>query len=306
MNIGLVLLTQIATMFLLISIGYLLFMCKLITKQGSKELGNILLYIIMPSIILKSFMADGTLERLDKFKMAFLISFLAILLSMVIARIIFGKKYKIEHFGTAFSNAGFIGIPLVQAALGSEAVLYITPFVVLLNLLQWTYGVLVMTDDYKVIGIKKLIKNPVVISMVVGMVILLVKIPIPNLFYKTISYASDMNAPVAMIVIGAYLAQVNFKEIFKKKTVIVSSFVRLVVIPAMTILLLQVIPAQHNEMKIAILIVASAPIGSNVAIFAEMNGLDYGESVKEVCISTVLSIITMPIIVIAGSFLWLQ
>jgi len=306
MNVGLILLTQIAIMFLLIGIGFLLFKARFVTQQGSKELGNILLYVIMPSIILKSLMAEGTIERLEEFKIACLISFLVLLLSMIIARIIFGKKNKIEHFGSAFSNAGFIGIPLAQATLGNEAVLYVTPFVVMLNLLQWTYGVAVMTDDLKVIGVKQLVKNPVVLSMVAGVVVMLARIPVPHILLKTISYASEMNAPLAMIVIGAYLAQVNFKEIFKKKTVRTSSIVRLVVIPFMTILLLYLVPAQYSEMKIAILIVASAPIGSNVAVFAQKNGLDYAESVKEVYVSTVLSIITLPIIVMIGGFLWLQ
>jgi len=305
MNIGLILLAQISIMFLLVLIGFLLFKARFISQQGTKELGSILLYVIMPCVILKALTAESTIAHLKEFKIAFLISFFVLLLSMIIARIIFGKKYKIEHFGAAFSNAGFIGIPLVQATLGNAAVLYIIPFIVMLNLLQWTYGVQVMTDDRKAIAGKQLIKNPVVLSMLVGLVVMAMRIEVPNIIFKTITYISDMNAPVAMIVIGAYLAQVNFREIFKKKTVLTSSVVRLIVIPLITILLIGLVPQQYSQMKIAILIVAAAPIGSNVAVFAQKSGLDYAESVKEICVSTLLSIITLPVIVMIGSYLWL-
>lgn len=116
---------------------------------------------------------------------------------------------------------------------------------------------------------------------------------------------ASMNGPLAMIVLGIYLAQIPLKELFTEKIVYKCTFVRLVLIPVLSIALMM-IPKKYRMVKLAVLIAASAPVGSNVAIFAQLYHKDYTRAVKEVCMSTLLCIIIMPVIIgIAQFLLWL-
>lgn len=116
MDIIILLLKQNLVMFVYLIIGYFLYKKKLVSTQGSADIGRILLYIVMPVAILKSYLA-------------------------------------------AFSNAGFIGISLVQMTLGEEAVFYVSSFVALLNILQWTYGLVTITRDKSLVSMKRLRTN---------------------------------------------------------------------------------------------------------------------------------------------------
>lgn len=303
MELVAVLLRQIAMMFLLMLIGWILFKTKKVTENGSKELGNILIYVVMSCVVINAYMTEFSVERLKGLMLAFGISALALGLAIVISTLLF-KKHPIENFGTSFSNAGFMGIPLVQAVLGTEAVFYVSTFVALLNLLQWTYGVYVITKDRRQISAKKIIMNPVLISMVVGILLFLLPVNVPGVFQGTISMIAAMNAPVAMISLGTYLAQTSVQSLFTDKTAYMSTLVRLVVIPAVTLLLLTPVPVKYLTLKLAILIVAATPVGSNVAIFAQLHNQDYTQAVKSVCLSTLCCIVTIPLLLAAAEKVW--
>lgn len=298
-----VLIQQVIIMFLLMLIGVLLFRFKKLTVQGSKELGHVLVYVIMPGVVINAYMTEFSMERLRGLLLSFLFSALALILAMVISAVIF-KKHPIENFGTAFSNAGFMGIPIVQAVLGTEAVFYVSAFVALLNLLQWTYGVFVITKDKRQISAKKILTNPILISMVVGIILFLIPVDIPHVISGTTSLIAGMNAPVAMISIGTYLAQTKLSQLFCDKAAWASAFVRLIVIPALTLALLTAVPENYDTLKLAILIVAAAPVGSNVAIFAQIHNKDYTQAVKSICLSTVCSLFSIPLVMWAADLLW--
>lgn len=296
MDIINVLITQLFVMFLLMLTGFGLFRTKKLTAQGSKELGNILVYVIMPCVVLNAYMAEFSMERLRGLGVAFGLSIAALSLSMLVSALCF-RRHPLENFGTAFSNAGFMGIPMVQAVLGSEAVFYVSAFVALLNFLQWTYGVFVITGDRRRISIKKIVFNPIIISLVLGLVLFLLPVKVPAIFSKTVSLIAGMNAPVAMISIGTYLAQISLKSVLTDKTAWVSALVRLLAIPGLTAVLLCLLPEGYADMKTAVLIAAAAPVGSNVAIFAQIHHQNYTQAVKSVCLSSVLSLATIPVLI---------
>lgn len=301
MDIVILLLKQNLIMLIYLLIGYFLFKKKLVSTQGSGDIGRMLLYIVMPVAIIKAYIIDFSVERLQGLLISFLAAVFSLLLSIVISRFAFRNEEGIERFGAAFSNAGFIGIPLVQMTLGTEAVFYVSSFVALLNILQWTYGVLVMTGDRSVISCQKVRTNPIVISFLVGIALFLLPIPLPQVVESVLGTISSMNGPLAMIVLGVYLAQVPLKSLFTEGIVYRCTFVRLIVIPVLTLLLMMLVPKEYYLVKMAVLIAASAPVGSNVAIFAQLYEKDYTRAVKEVCMSTLCCIITLPIIVgIAG------
>ena len=298
-----ILLKQLMIMSIFICIGYILFKKKMITVNGSKELSNLLLYIVLPAVIINSYNVKSTPERVEGIIISFIVSLIALILSICVCALVYGKRKKIEHFGVSFSNAGFMGIPIATAIIGNENVFYISAFVALLNILQWTYGVVVMTESKDCIKLDKLIKNPILIAMVIGLSIFFLQIPVPEVATKTISSLASLNAPTAMIILGVYLAQTDIKSVFVGKEMYITSFIRLVFIPVFTLLMLYFLPINQN-IKLAVIIAASAPIGSNVAVFAQIYNLDYKHAVKTVCLTTILSVISMPFI-IGGAFLLL-
>ena len=295
MDIVLLLLKQNLIMFLYLLIGYFLFRKKLVSTQGSADIGRMLLYVVMPIAIIKSYLVDFSMAKLEGLAVSFVLAILSLLLAIMIARLFFKKDSGTERFGVAFSNAGFIGIPLVQMTLGEEAVFYVASFVALLNILQWTYGVLVITGDKSAISFAKIRTNPIVLSFMAGILLFFLPVSLPAAVTGIIGTIASMNGPLAMIVLGVYLAQIPLKSLFTDKKVYLATAVRLLVIPALTIVLMMLFPDKYLMVKLTILIAASAPVGSNVAIFAQIYDKDYTQAVKEVCMSTLFGIITLPI-----------
>ena len=300
-----VLFKQIFLMFIYMMIGFALYKKKLVTKQGSKELGTLLLYVILPLAIIKPYLIDFDRTKLIGLGMSCIVAVAALALSIFISKIVFGSRYPMEQFCAAFSNAGFIGIPLTQMALGDEAVFYIAIFIALLTILQWTYGVMIITGDKSAVSPRKIAANPIVIAVIIGIILFLLPIHIPPILTSAVSALAALNAPIAMIVLGIYLAQTKIKELFTTKIVYASTLVRLVCIPILTIGLLSLFPDSFQDVRLAILISASAPIGTNVAIFAQLNGMDYTQAVKNICFSTLLSIIAVPLIIGFANLVWL-
>lgn len=303
MELSMIILKQIVLMFIYMMIGFLLYKKKFVTKQGSKELGLLLLYVILPVVIVKAYLVTFSTELLRGLVLSFLASLLALLLSMLLSRVVFRSKYPIEQFSSAFSNAGFIGIPLVEMTFNdSMAVFYVSSFVALLNILQWTYGIVVMTGKRDSIAPKKITTNPIVISFLLGIILFFLPVELPEVLNSAVTAISSMNAPVAMIILGTYLAQMKLRELFTDRMVYLCAVMRLIVIPMATAALLALIPG--NEMlKMSVLIVAATPVGSNVAIFAQMEDMDYTQAVKDICLSTLLCIVTIPLVVSAAGVL---
>lgn len=304
MELMLVLFRQISLMFIYMMIGFALYKKKLITTQGSKELGSLLLYVILPLAIVKPYLIDFDSRKLIGLGMSILISAIALAISIFVSRLAFGKKYPMEHFSAAFSNAGFIGIPLVQMALGTDAVFYIAIFIAMLTTLQWTYGVMVITGDRSAVSPKKIISNPIVIAAGAGILLFILPFHKPDFLTTAVDGVSVMNGPVAMIVLGTYLAQTKIRDLFFTKIVYISSLLRLVVIPLLTIAVLSLLPHTFSDARLAIIISASTSIGTNVAVFAQQKGMDYTEAVKNICLSTLLSIITIPLVIGFANAIW--
>lgn len=297
MNITLILFKQIVIMFLLIAIGYYLYKKKFVTLTGSNEIGKILLNLVIPIVIINSFWTERTIDKTNSLVHAAIVSIIVMGIAVIVSTIIFGKKNGVACFSSAFSNAGFIGIPLVQAVVGENAVFYISIMIVLINFLQWTYGVYVMTNDPSVMKPSVVMKNPIVISVFIGIVIYFLNIPRIDMVNTLISNITCINTPLAMFVSGIYLAQSQLLEMIKRKETWYVCLVRLVFIPCISAVILKLIPFGANELKIAILLAAACPVGSNVAIFAQQYDKDYTTAVEQVCLSTILCLFTIPLVV---------
>ena len=291
-----ILLRQIAIMALLMSVGILLSRRGFLSPQGTKDLGAILLRIIIPCVIVKSYITTYSRERLLELALSAGLALVAFILAMGIAYLVYGKRRRIENFAAAFCNAGFIGIPLAQAVIGDEGVFYMAASVALLNLFQWTYGVYIMTDRKDSIRAKTIVKNPVVIAIVVGIALFLSRLPVPGILTSTLGYIAGMNTPVAMILMGTYMAKLPWRKLLDKRAY-GGVLLRLVVIPAVVLAVFWALPISNQNVALAAYLAAATPVGANICVFAQQYDCDYEFSVVTVCLSTVLSIVTVPLMV---------
>ena len=292
----LILLRQIAIMALLMAVGIYLSRKGFLSPQGTKDLGAILLRIIIPCVIVKSYITTYSRERLLELALSAGLALAAFILAMGIAYLVYGKRRRIENFASAFCNAGFIGIPLAQAVIGDEGVFYMAASVALLNLFQWTYGVYIMTDRRDSISAKTIAKNPVVIAIVIGIALFLSRLPVPGIVTSTLGYIAGMNTPVAMILMGTYMAKLPWRKLLDKRAYGCVLF-RLVVIPAVVLAVFWALPISNQNVALAAYLAAATPVGANICVFAQQYDCDYEFSVVTVCLSTVLSIVTVPLMV---------
>ena len=168
----------------------------------------------------------------------------------------------------------------------------------LLNALQWTYGQSLISGDPSYRSPKAILKNPLVLSLLLGILIFCFELPVPAIASDLLAALAALNAPLAMVILGVYLAQTDARTLFNDPHLYVVAAARLVLIPLLTAWMLKLLPAQYAAITTTLVIVAAAPIGSNVAVYAQKLGKDYAYAVRGVCLSTLLSAITMPLLML--------
>lgn len=325
----LIILKQVVIMFILSFIGFIMFKTGKISNEGSKTIGNILIYLSLPCVIINSFLVERTPEKLRGLLISAILAFMVLLISIGMSRLVLGKS-AIDNFAGSFSNPGFFGIPIIVASLADGAVFYVAAFIAFVNMGQWTYGVgllknsdkdgnLISKKDRNTGGADKgkeskeffqrLIKAPFMVAIIIGLFFFLTGISMPEIPAKCINFIANVNTPLAMFTIGIYLAQADVKKMFVKPSLYKVSLVRMILVPVATMLIFMLIPdfidpQEMLTMKTALLIVAACPVGSNVAVYAQLHDRNYPYAVETVVISTMLSIITIPAIVGIAEMIW--
>lgn len=293
-----ILLQQTIIMFALMLLGLLLSRRGMITEQGSRDLSNVLLYAVIPCVILRSYMSEFSTEKLRAMGLSALIAVIAFAASIAVAYLTCGTRHRIENFAVAFGNAGFIGIPLVTAVFGPEAAFYVVSFSTFANLLQWTYGIVIISGKKETMNLRMVFVNPVFISMVIGITLFVLQPTLPTVVTGTIGYIADGNTVLAMIILGYYLSKVQLRGLFADVRLYLFSALRLLVVPAVTILVFLPFPFARGEITLITLIAAATPIASSTAIFAQKFDQDYRRAVSYVCLSTILSVATLPLVML--------
>lgn len=293
-----ILLQQTIIMFALMLLGLLLSRRGMITEQGSRDLSNVLLYAVIPCVILRSYMSEFSTEKLRAMGLSALIAVIAFAASIAVAYLTCGTRHRIENFAVAFGNAGFIGIPLVTAVFGPEAAFYVVSFSTFANLLQWTYGIVIISGKKETMNLRMVFVNPVFISMVIGIALFVLQPTLPTVVTGTIGYIADGSTVLAMIILGYYLSKVQLRGLFADVRLYLFSALRLLVVPAVTILVFLPFPFARGEITLITLIAAATPIASSTAIFAQKFDQDYRRAVSYVCLSTILSVATLPLVML--------
>ena len=299
---------QVGVLFALMAVGYVCRKTNFLSDAFVKGCVNLLLLIVTPCLIVHVFQRPFTGAALANLGLALAFSFAAHLIGIIFAEICFRRTDERQRgvlkFATVFSNGGFMAIPLEYALLGPDGAFYGAVYVVMFNFLCWTYGLKVMCGHLKDMNHRILFINPGTVGIAIGLPLFLSSTTLPVILHDPIKYIADLNTPLAMIVIGFYLADARFAAYFRCVPALVASVLRLLVIPALVLAGLVAARGMRLDptMAIALTASASAPVAAMDTMFASKYGRDVDVSVGLVAVTTILSIATMPILV--GISMW--
>lgn len=298
-----IVLRQTVTMAIYMAIGFALFKTGKITREGSKNMAALLLWIVIPAVVLNSFCVEFTEQKLHQLVLSIFLSGAVLLISMLVSHIFF-RNAPVDQFAAAYSNAGFMGIPLVRSTFGDEAVFFLVGFVALLNILQWTCGASLLQGKKVRLQVRQILLNPILLAAVAGIILFFTGLgtKVPVVMHSAIQGVAGLNAPLAMIVLGVYLAQTNIRTTITNLRLYWLGCVRLLIIPLLTVLFLMIVPCDLG-VKLVILTAASAPVGSNVAVYAQLYDADYPYACQTVALTTAISVLTLPLMIAIGTAL---
>lgn len=299
-----IILNQIMIMFFLMAFGYILIKKELLDKQGSRQISNILLKTVTPIVIINAFNIQFSLAKLKELALALVLGFVVLGIGFIIARIFLGKGNRFEQFPAAFPNVGFFGIPLVQGLLGSSAVFYLTMVVVAYNIYSWTYGIYLISGQRDTFNPKAILTTPAFKGLGIGLLVFLSPWPLPDALSESIRIVASLNTPLAMFILGSYIAESPFLSIFKGRMVYKTCAIKLIIIPAVIAFALKLVPSQYETLKMVLLIASSAPSGVVMAMFAQQYNADYAYGAQIISLSTLLSIISIPAILVMALNVW--
>lgn len=305
MNLAFISFEQVIIMFIMISLGFILVKLKLIDIGAKKTLSNILVYLVVPFMIINSYVTEYNQTIMNNLLYTFLISFVVLILGIVFVFFI-SLFYHIDSkrilmFAMMFSNAAYMGFPLVEAMFGADGLIYASGFVSMFNILLWTIGYMIVSRSFSfktaVVGI---LKTPVLYALIIGIIIFFFQIPIPNLILKPISLIGAMNTPLSMIITGMIIASSNIFKAIKNKYLWLSSVIRLIIIPFISlgvILLFNLVGVNKDVLKI-VFILEACPCAAITSIFAIKFNYDENLAASLVVVTTLISAVTLPLFVL--------
>lgn len=304
-----IVLNQVLTLFIIMGVGFFARKKGIITTQMNKKLSELLLNIVSPCLIVVSFQFEFSdkilINGLIVLAYAILIHFFSIFIaSFVYKKIKFdsAEKNKILKFGTVFTNCGFMGFPLLESLHGKIGILYGSIYVAVFYVFIWTYGVMLFNSRQKGGGginwggIKKILINPGLISVLIGIILFIFSIKLPFSIINALENVGLMNTPLAMLIIGATLTDVDLKSIVGSVEIYWGSIIKLIVVPIVAYAALRIAGVNGTILGVCTLI-ASMPTAANTTIFAEMFESDSLYASRLIGISTLLSIFTIPAII---------
>lgn len=291
---------EVAVILILILVGYFTVKKGMFTKESLGSITSFLLYIVTPCLIVSSFLSAES-GKLDGWTLllAAVLPALSIVISIALSYLFFRRepsgRRRVLRFSTVFCNVGFMGIPLVEGIVGSEGVLYGSFFIAVFNIFCWTYGYVMMGGGK--VRLKALLLNPGVIGIVIGLPLYLLDVPVPALFVEPVELISALNTPLAMIVVGGYIAQVKLRAFVSDLAVYKMAVLRLVVAPLLYLALVWLLRPDET-LLMSTVIQAATPVAANCVLFAVQYDSDAELASKSVAVSTALSVVTIPLLTV--------
>ncbi len=297
---------QVGMLYIIAGIGFVADKAKIFSKDDARRVIDLLFNIILPIAIIHTFMTmEYTEEHVRGIFIAFVCAAATHIFGIFAAGIAFGKRLNslergIYRYAAVLSNAAFLALPLAKSVVGSEGVFYCAVYVGVFNIIAFTYGIYEISGHTAKIDLKKIILNPGSISVIIGIPLFLLQPRIPYFITYPMSLVGSTNSPLAMIVFGTFLANADFKRMFVKKELYLTSFLRLVLIPLCMLGIFRLCGVR-GDLLVSMIISASAPTATNTAMYASKYSNDIALGSEAAAQSSILSILSMPVIVALAS-----
>jgi predicted permease len=291
--------------------GYIFRKNGMLKGGDSKPLVILLIYITQSFMIIMSFQ-DKEYEPsiLSSIGWMALFSALAHIIMIAIAWLIFSfekdrKARGVYTFASAFANCGYMGLPVISALFYGSPILpelriYVSFYIAVFNIANWTIGIYIISGDRKYMSIKNALINPTTVALAVALPLFFLKVRIadhlPQLA-RAFSMLGDMTTPLSMIILGIKLAEMPFRDIFSSWKVYLVSFLKLIAMPLlMMALILPAGPLLGDVARYAIVIIAAMPVATLTIANTERFGGDSLAAAKCLLGSTPLSALTIPLV----------
>jgi len=297
-----VVITQIISLFLLIAVGYFLRRSKHLDKKETGAISKLLLDLIIPAMLISSLQIDITAQMLDNFTNLFLY-WIAFYLILILLASIISKSFPISKdkkivlkFFLIFGNVGYMGLPVIDVIFPENGIFFGSIGVVVFNIFLWTYGanLFLRGNEAKKISLRDIFNNGV-IAIIIGLFLMLTGLKLPNLIMNAVNMLAEATFPLSMLVIGSGLAQIKIWGIFKDLNIIAYSTLKLLIIPAAALIILNYFNISDPIRTILILQIAM-PAAANGVIFAERYEGNYIFAAECLFLSTLMAGFSIPLI----------
>lgn len=285
-------------LFLLMLLGLLLRRIRVVTEQGEKCLTDLVLYVTLPASILKSFQMELTQELLQDCIKILIVTVALLAFSFLAGKMAFRflppEKRKIMEYASVVSNAGILGNPVAEGIFGSLGLMYASIYAVPVRIYMWSLGLMCFTQapDKKTL-LKKTCTHPCIIAAVLGLLMLGFQVKLPVLLSMTIESVGGANTCLSMILVGTILASIPFHALIDRKAAYYT-VIRLVVLPAAALALCATLNCD-TVLTGVVVTLTGMPAGSTAAVLAEKYHCDAVLATKCVVLSTILSMLTIPL-----------
>ncbi|WP_125771189.1 AEC family transporter [Companilactobacillus furfuricola] len=294
---------QIILLFGLMLVGFLIGKLDFLKAQSSSDLTNILIYIISPCLIIGAFEQDYSAARIKFFLLAFLAVIILYFIEIIISRLIFGRVadenvQRIAIYGSVYSNAGFMGIPLISALFGSSGVFFGVVSLACFNIFNWTHGISLFShhgEKDETVNWGKILLNPNIVAIVLGMLMFVFSLHLPGTLDQVVKSVGSINTPLSMIVIGNSLTKIKFSREMLEKNLLISIFLRNLIYPIIGIIILRSLGVSGVAFYTTV-IMAACPVAGLVVLFTLQAEKDPAPAISIMSLSTLFSLVTIPLI----------
>lgn len=305
MELALICAQQVVVLFLLMATGTVAVKTGVLKPENKQALSNLLVYLVVPAMIINSYRMEFSAEILRNLLAAFGMSVLAICIGTVITLVLTARRKDsrapIFQFATVFSNAAYMGFPLISALFGAEGMLYASAYVTVFNILLWTmgYGMVSGSANAKDVA-RNLLRTPVFYALVAGLAIYFFQIPIPHLIAQPIELLAGMNTPLSMLITGMLIASGDLRRILTDKHIWELTVIRMFFIPVLTIAAFAALGLFRYGMATqVVLLLECCPAAAITSVFAVQFRHDEQFAAGSVVLTTLLSILFLPLCALA-------
>jgi predicted permease len=283
--------------------GFVLKKTNLVTEECIPGFSKVLLYVCQPCLIISTFTGlPMTVENLKKIGFFLLFLLIVHLVMLGGAFLVLRKKskdpiYRVITLATTFTNCAFFAIPLLKALLpniSGSLLVYTSIYGAFMNILGWTVGISIISGDRKYISPKKMLINPAMIGTAVSLLIFFLSVPIHPDLSNTLSVTGNMATPLSMLIMGMRLATMNLSNTFKDKKVYFTVAVKHILMPLVAFAAVFFFTFVDVNLRRTFFIICACPAASVVLNYAEIVGVGQKTAANLVLVSTILSIVTMP------------